>query len=104
LSRLSPGFVVTDCGALQFAIFKHHAFRNNSEAALAAIDAGVNLENSVSNVPNVFSALPQLVHDGRASREALERMARPLYLARFLQGEFNPPELDPYRFLSPEMV
>ncbi|KAA3674418.1 beta-glucosidase [Paragonimus westermani] len=97
------GFVVTDNGALQFTIWNHHAFHNNSEAALAAVEAGVNLENSVNRGVNVFSALQQLVDEGRVTREELKQMARPLFFTRMLQGEFDPPEMDPYRFLSPEM-
>ncbi|CAL8093727.1 unnamed protein product [Calicophoron daubneyi] len=98
------GFVVSDCGALQFLLSEHHFYANNSEAALGAIEAGMNLENSIGSVPNVFSALPSLVNETKVTRDQLIEMVRPLFLSRFLQAEFDPPEADPYRKLAPEKL
>ncbi|GAA27551.2 probable beta-D-xylosidase 7 [Clonorchis sinensis] len=96
------GFVVTDCGALQFVIWKHQIFNHYNETAMAAVRAGVNLENSVVYATEVFSTLPHLLASGSLSRDQLIEMARPLFLTRLMQGEFNPVEMDPYRLLAPE--
>ncbi|TPP63341.1 Beta-D-xylosidase 1 [Fasciola gigantica] len=99
-----PGFVVSDCGALQFVLSEHHLFQNNATTvAIAAVQAGVNLENSVSYLPYIFAELPALLRTGALNRDDLIRMAKPLFRARFHLGEFDPFEMDPYRELEPLM-
>ncbi|KAG5443363.1 hypothetical protein CSKR_108146 [Clonorchis sinensis] len=69
---------------------------------MTAVQAGVNLENSVPTAEEVFSTLTHLVTSGKLSRDQITEMARPLFLTRLMQGEFNPVEMDPYRYLEPE--
>ncbi|KAL5102626.1 Periplasmic beta-glucosidase [Taenia crassiceps] len=94
------GFVISDEGALQFLVFHHKAFSTYLEAAKAAFDAGVNIENSQEVIRGVYSALPLLVAAGIIRRYQLEEMNRPLFLARMRQGEFDPPESNPYASLN----
>ncbi|KAL5112625.1 hypothetical protein TcWFU_007975 [Taenia crassiceps] len=75
------GFVISDEGALQFLVFHHKAFSTYLEAAKAAFDAGVNIENSQEVIRGVYSALPLLVAAGIIRRYQLEEMNRPLFLA-----------------------
>uniref|UniRef100_A0A0X3NYT8 Beta-D-xylosidase 1 n=1 Tax=Schistocephalus solidus TaxID=70667 RepID=A0A0X3NYT8_SCHSO len=97
-----PGFVISDEGALQFMVSHHKAFDNFFEAALASVRAGVNIENSVPEMRGVYSDLPLLVKMGVIKRSQLEALARPLFLTRLRQGEFDPPESNPYAKLTPD--
>ncbi|VDK32900.1 unnamed protein product [Taenia asiatica] len=115
------GFVISDEGALQFLVSEHRAFSTYVEAAMAAFNAGVNIENSQEVIRGVYSTLPLLVAAGVikrsvyplnicvspmssdklfANRYQLEEMNRPLFLTRMRQGEFDPPERNPYTSLS----
>ncbi|CDS41173.1 beta D xylosidase 2 [Echinococcus multilocularis] len=94
------GFVISDEGALQFLVSEHRAFSTYLEAAKAAFDAGVNIENSQEIARGVYSSLPLLVAAGIIRRYQLEEMNRPLFLTRMRQGEFDPPESNPYSSLS----
>ncbi|KAL5102625.1 hypothetical protein TcWFU_003946 [Taenia crassiceps] len=51
-------------------------------------------------IRGVYSALPLLVAAGIIRRYQLEEMNRPLFLARMRQGEFDPPESNPYASLN----
>ncbi|VDM31524.1 unnamed protein product [Hydatigera taeniaeformis] len=95
-------FVISDEGALQFLVSEHRVFNTYFEAAKAAFDAGVNIENSQEINRGVYSALPLLVAAGVIKRYQLEEMNRPLFLTRMRQGEFDPPESNPYASLSKE--
>nr|VZI36447.1 unnamed protein product [Spirometra erinaceieuropaei] len=96
------GFVISDEGALQFMVSQHKAFNTFFEAALAALRAGVNIENSTPDMRGVYSDLPLLVKAGVIKRAQLEALARPLFLTRLRQGEFDPPESNPYAKLTPD--
>ncbi|KAM7532856.1 hypothetical protein Aperf_G00000128684 [Anoplocephala perfoliata] len=94
------GFVISDQGALQFLVSQHKAFVTYLEAANAAFKAGTNIENSQELVRGVYSTLPLLVASGVIKRHQLEEMNRPLFLTRMRQGEFDPPEKQPYASLN----
>ncbi|CAH8632389.1 unnamed protein product [Heterobilharzia americana] len=99
-----PGFVISDEGALQFLVSKHHIYSNLQEAAVAAIKAGVNIENAIPNAINAYSELLNLTKSGNITEGELRSLVRPLFLARILQGEMNTPEMDPYANLLPNAV
>ncbi|CAH8661740.1 unnamed protein product [Schistosoma haematobium] len=99
-----PGFVISDEGALQFLISKHHVYSSLQEAALAAVKAGVNIENALPNNVNVYSELLNLTKSGNVTEDELRNLVRPLFLARILEGELNSPEMDPYAHLLPSTV
>ncbi|CAH8585035.1 unnamed protein product [Schistosoma turkestanicum] len=99
-----PGFVVSDEGALQFLVSKHHTYSTLSAAALASVKAGVNIENALPNAVNVYSELLNLTKSGNVTEDELRNLVRPLFLARILEGELNSPEMDPYAHLLPNMV
>nr|CAH8869770.1 unnamed protein product [Trichobilharzia regenti] len=99
-----PGFVISDQGALQFLVSKHHFYSNLQEAAVAAVKAGVNIENAIPSAVNVYSELLNLTKSGNITEDELRSLVRPLFLARILQGELNTPEMDPYASLMPDAV
>lgn len=67
-SSLLSGFVISDEGALQFLVSHHQAFSTYLEAAIAAFNAGVNIENSQEIIRGVYSTLPLLVAAGVIKR------------------------------------
>lgn len=89
---------------MQFLISKHHVYSSLQEAALAAVKAGVNIENALPNNVNVYSELLNLTKSGNVTEDELRNLVRPLFLARILEGELNSPEMDPYAHLLPSTV
>ncbi|PAA52332.1 hypothetical protein BOX15_Mlig015495g2, partial [Macrostomum lignano] len=94
------GYVVSDEGALEFAVDFHKYFANRSEAAVGALQAGVNLELSPPGCPDqaciVFEHLHEAVAAGRVTRQQLLGRAYPLFYTRMRLGEFDPADSNPY--------
>lgn len=91
-----PGYVVSDEGALEFAIMFHKFFKDPTTCAAAAANAGVDLELGPNVTNNVFSHLPDALRRGWIQEDRLREMLRPLVMTRMLLGEFDPPETNPY--------
>eukprot|EP00051_Salpingoeca_urceolata_P002804 m.52925 g.52925 ORF g.52925 m.52925 type:complete len:788 (-) comp12339_c0_seq2:25-2388(-) len=90
------GYIVTDSGALEFMVSKFHRFNNTTEAAIAGLDASVDL-----NSGNVFLKLGDALSSGRVTEEQLDTALTRLFMARLNVGLFDPPSLlKPYSDLG----
>ncbi|KAM7532884.1 hypothetical protein Aperf_G00000128697 [Anoplocephala perfoliata] len=94
------GFVISDQGALHYMITHQKYYPTDIETANASFHAGTNIENAEPFHLSVYRTLPSLVSSGVIKRHQLEEMNRPLFLTRMRQGEFDPPEKQPYASLN----
>lgn len=80
-------YIVTDSGALEFLITKFHTFTQDSDAAAAALMAGVDL-----NSGDVYHALLGLFehNDTRVSIDMVDAAVTRLFSARMSFGLFDP--------------
>lgn len=86
------GFVVTDYTAMN-ELVPHGVAADESEAALKAVNAGIDMDMNGS----VFiQNLQELVEEGKVSVAAIDRAVRPILEMKFLLGLFD----DPYRYLD----
>uniref|UniRef100_A0A1I8JFU3 Fn3_like domain-containing protein n=1 Tax=Macrostomum lignano TaxID=282301 RepID=A0A1I8JFU3_9PLAT len=98
------GYVVSDAGALEFAILFHKYFADRLSSAIGSLRAGVNLDLSACPYEScvVFEQLSVALNTSRISEAELRAAAWPLFLARLRLGEFDPPALNPYSSLRPD--
>lgn len=83
------GYVFSDYGGVaQLASF-HKIAADGTEAAEAAVSAGVDLEAAV---PENFIRLAESVRAGRISEEVVDRAVRRILTAKFRAGLFEKPE------------
>lgn len=88
------GFVVSDWGSVGDLIAHGYA-KNASEAALAAITAGVDMDME----DQIYKKeLPQLVKDGKVSMELIDDVVRRILTKKFQLGLFD----DPFKFINTE--
>jgi beta-glucosidase len=95
------GYVVTDCGALSTMITEHKYAKSEKESAALAINSGVDVEcgddvlrrNIVADVQN-----------GLVSEATVDQAMSRLLRVRFRLGMFDPPELNPYTRISPDVI
>ena len=88
------GTVVSDYYAIPQMQQLHHVASDKTEAAMLAINAGVDIELPD---PDCYPLLMQLVKDGKVSAAAIDKaVARNLRL-KFLLGLFENPYVDPER-------
>ncbi len=89
------GYVFADYGAVEMLNYFHNLTRNNAEAALRAIQAGIDLE-----APSmaVFSELPELVETGKIDTTLINEAVKNILTIKFKAGLFDKP------YTAPEKV
>jgi len=83
-----PGYVVSDCGAIDDIYLRHKVAQTAPEAAALAVKTGTDLECG-----QVFSNLAEAVKQGLISEAQIDTSLTRLFLARFKLGMFDPPEM-----------
>ncbi|MRT93200.1 glycoside hydrolase family 3 protein [Ancylomarina sp. 16SWW S1-10-2] len=95
------GYVVSDCGAPTYLKKSHHFVSNDTLAAKAAIEAGLDLECG-DNIYRKY-LIPAL-EKGLITEELINQSARRVLEARFKLGIFDPVEGNPYSKISPDVI
>ena len=98
------GYVVSDDDALVFMNTAHHYVQTNEEAAIAALEAGVNLELADSPGATMFELLHQAYNEGKINNQTLIERVKPLMYTRMRLGEFDPSEMNNYTQISMEVI
>ncbi len=93
------GFVVPDSGAVEDMVRSYVKYATLEEATAAAIKAGSNLDNSAF-IPSIPGALAK----GLLTEKDIDQALRPVLKVRFRLGEFDPPEMNPYRKIPPSVI
>ncbi len=87
------GYVVSDCGAINDMVAGHHFFETGAEAAARGILAGCDL-----NCGDYYRYyLKEAMDHGLIEEKDIDRAVSRVLSARFRLGEFDPPEIVPYR-------
>jgi len=89
-----PGFVVSDCGAVQDIYLRHKFVPTAAEASAIAVKAGTDLECGGRDF--AYSDLPDAVKKGLISEASIDTAVKRLFTARFRLGMFDPPARVPY--------
>ena len=84
-----PGFVVSDWTAVA-ELQKHGIAGSKQEAAVKAINAGVDMDM----VDNAYATLAAAVHENRLPESVIDRAVRRVLRAKFLVGLFDDPYTD----------
>ncbi len=87
-----PGYVVSDCGAIDDIHRRHRVVQTPAEAAALAVKAGTDLECSIvsSNSSRTFTpSLPDAVKQGLITEARIDTSVVRLFLARFKLGMFD---------------
>jgi len=83
-----PGYVVSDCGAIDDIYLRHKVVQTAPEAAALAVKTGTDLECG-----RVYTNLADAVKQGFISEAQIDTSLTRLFLARFRLGMFDPPEM-----------
>ena len=87
------GFAVSDYGSVGGIMDAHHTAANKKEAAIQAINAGLDVE-----LPNIYiygEPLLQAVQEGLVSEKTINASVRRILTAKFKLGLFDEPYVDP---------
>lgn len=86
-----PGYVVSDCGAINDMYAGHKIVTNAMEASVMAVKAGCDL-----TCGNEYESLVEAVSRGHITEREIDVSLHRLMEARFRLGMFDPPESVPY--------
>ncbi|AUC21060.1 beta-glucosidase [Polaribacter sejongensis] len=95
------GYVVSDCGAPTYLKKSHHFVSNDTLAAKAAIEAGLDLECG-DNIYKKYLILA--LEQGLITEELINQSVRRVLESRFKLGIFDPAEGNPYTKISPDVI
>ncbi|XP_050419496.1 uncharacterized protein LOC126832672 isoform X1 [Patella vulgata] len=101
------GYVVSDAGAVEYVRHYHNYTSNNVDTVAACVNAGCNLDlpaGNWSNFTNAFYSMVDAVKQGKLSQETISERMKPLWYTRMRLGEFDPPEMNPYRSLDLSII
>ncbi|KAK7480728.1 hypothetical protein BaRGS_00027989 [Batillaria attramentaria] len=94
------GYVISDGGAVENIITKHHYFNNSVDTVAACLNAGCSIELDPRATSPVFLSLVDAVKQGKVTEARVREMITPMFYTRMRLGEFDPPEMNPYSRLS----
>ena len=86
-----PGYVVSDCGAINDIYQRHRVAPGAAEAAALAVKSGTDLECG-----GVYGNLVAAVGQGLVTEAQLDTAVTRLFVARYRLGMFDPPDSVPF--------
>ncbi|KAK6170942.1 hypothetical protein SNE40_019220 [Patella caerulea] len=99
------GYVISDQVAIEQMVWPRKYVHSNIDAAVAAVDAGVNLELTWGANHNVaFDTIASAVRSGRLSENLLRERVKPLFYTRMRLGEFDPQKYSPYSYITMSVI
>ena len=102
------GYVVSDCGAIADIFRDHKLVETGGEAAAIAINAGCDLFCRTINIgkrgKKRWKWIKDAVEKGLLTEETIDISLKRLFMARFLLGMFDPPEIVPYAQIPYEVI
>ncbi len=94
------GYVVSDCGAIHDMVAGHHFFKTGAEAAARGILAGCDL-----NCGGYYRwYLKEALERGLLVEKDIDTALTRVLSARFRLGDFDPPEMVPYKTIPAERM
>jgi beta-glucosidase len=85
-----PGYIVSDCAAINDIYEGHKVVATAPEAAAAAVKSGTDLECALGRP--VYSSLVDAVKQGLITEAQIDTSVKRLFLARFRLGMFDSPD------------
>ncbi len=87
-----PGYIVSDCGAIDDIWQRHKLVKTAAEASAMSVKAGTDVECGSS-----YKALLQAVKEGLITEVQIDTSLKRLFTARFRLGMFDPPSRVKYQ-------
>ncbi|XP_050390277.1 uncharacterized protein LOC126809650 [Patella vulgata] len=99
------GYVISDAGAIENIITEHHYLNNSVDTVAACINAGCNIELGHQRKGEiVYESMGQAISEGKITETRVRELMKPAWYTRMKLGEFDPPEMNPYKQLNLSVV
>jgi beta-glucosidase len=94
-----PGYVVSDCDAVDDIYSGHHYAQSLAQASAEAVKAGTDLDCG-----KAYRSLVEAVHRNLVSEQEINRAVERLFVARIRLGMFDPPDRVPFSNIGMDQV
>jgi beta-glucosidase len=94
-----PGYVVSDCDAVDDIYSGHHYAHSLAEASAEAVKAGTDLDCG-----KAYQSLVEAVQQGLITEQEINRTVERLFVARIRLGMFDPPDRVPFSRIGMDQV
>ncbi|HEX3685528.1 MAG TPA: glycoside hydrolase family 3 C-terminal domain-containing protein [Bryobacteraceae bacterium] len=94
-----PGYVVSDCDAVDDIYSGHHYAQSLAQASAEAVKAGTDLDCG-----KAYRSLVEAVHKNLISEQELNHAVERLFVARIRLGMFDPPDRVPFSNIGMDQV
>lgn len=108
------GYVVSDCGAIDCIQNTHHYTNNPADTCAVAVKAGTGTSQQLSwliyfissdlNCGTFYLNLPDAIAKGTLQPSDIARSVKRLFTQRFELGMMDPPDIQPYTKIPPDVV
>ncbi|KAK6187931.1 hypothetical protein SNE40_005850 [Patella caerulea] len=98
------GYVISDYEAIENIITQHHYLNNSVDTVAACINAGCNIELGSPQAKRVYESLGEAISEGKILESRVRELMKPVWYTRMRLGEFDPPEMNPYKQLNASSV
>jgi len=85
------GYVVSDSDALEYLVNKHHVAKDQEDAVVQAINAGMNVRTNFSGPETMILPLRKAVREGKVTMKTLNDRVRDVLRVKFITGQFDHP-------------
>jgi beta-glucosidase len=89
------GYVVSDSRAVEYLVTKHHVAADIKDAAIQALEAGLNVRTAVDSPTNYIYPIRDAVKEGKISLQTLDSRVADVLRVKFELGLFDCPYVDP---------
>ncbi|HVT85641.1 MAG TPA: glycoside hydrolase family 3 N-terminal domain-containing protein [Chitinophagaceae bacterium] len=89
------GYVVSDSRAVEFLYTKHHVAADIKDAAIQALEAGLNVRTAFDSPTNYIYPIREAVKEGKISLQTLDSRVADVLRVKFELGLFDHPYVDP---------
>lgn len=97
------GYVVSDQEAVEYVVTQHKYYKNNVDGVAGCLNAGCSIDLSESSNA-VYLSMLEAYKQGKITKKTMLERVRPLFYTRMRLGEFDPPEMNPYKSLDMSII
>ncbi|XP_050392508.2 uncharacterized protein LOC126811077 [Patella vulgata] len=98
------GYVISDANAVINIKTEHHYTNTSVDTVAACLNSGCNVELYGGQKSAEFFAMVDAVKEGKVTEDRVREMMKPMWLTRMRLGEFDPPQLNPYKTLNLSVI
>ncbi|ESO86874.1 hypothetical protein LOTGIDRAFT_166876 [Lottia gigantea] len=101
------GYVISDAGAIEGMKTGHNYYNNSVDIVAGSLNAGCNINaagGKTKDKDNAYFSMVKAIQEGKLTEKMVRDLIKPTWFTRLRLGEFDPPEMVPYKQLDLSII